>query len=458
MKNLRRILMNNKSIIISALLAIILTTNTHSMDNKRPTSDGFEQQTQTKRMRAEEAPAQSNTMDQALLILARIKNKTQKNHVKPYEAPAAKQPSMQPIAKTAPKTIPLIKVKVAISTTAQKPTVQNQSTSSSSSSASRQTKVQIKHHTKLHKATQNNDANAIRELLKPVLSQQSVLKQIINTKTSKGLTPLMFAAHFGSIDAFDALLENGADVTIESDKNITAFDIVAEKLNQLGQYNTQENRFKTIKRDRYIHIYNRLLPYFADKLTERQAQQKLPSCRSKQAVNKFYEIVGNDRLGAFQRAIIAADIDEVERLIKEHPEYLNTPNNNGYTPLHVAIRTGSIYLTKLLLKNKADPLKQNTAGKNVIDIVDQLLATITEAPVAGTFEYNIMQINLLLEEARMVAQVTNQLMQASNAQSSSSIMPRQETATSAMNYQQQSVASCSLPKDCHTCILPRNAQ
>jgi ankyrin repeat protein len=453
-------IMKNTIKIIPMLLVTLSAAKIYPMDNKRPMGKDFEQQKQPKRMRAEETTPASSKMDQATLILEQLKNRNKKKTAIFLPMPITlKQPVIQPTVKNAPKTVPSVKDKVLISTTAQKSLAQNPSTTSSASSSSslQQARIKIKHHTKLHKAAQKNDADTIRTLLKPVLSQQDLLKQTINALTSKGLTPLMFAAHFGSIDAFDALINNGADVTIKSLKNMTVFDFVVKRLNRLGQYNMQENRFITIKRDRYIRIYNTLLPYFADKITERQAQPKLLSYCSTQTVNRLYELTGWDERGAFQRAIMAKDIDEVERLLKEHPENINVPNKKGDTPLHVAARIGHVYLTKLLL-NKSDPFKKNKDGKNVIDIVDELLATITESPAVETLEYNMMQINLQLEEARMIAQTSNQFRQASNAQSSSSVMPCQEMAPSAMSYQPQAAVSCSLRKDCHTCILPRNAQ
>jgi ankyrin repeat protein len=65
----------------------------------------------------------------------------------------------------------------------------------------------------LYQAIRNNDAGALRTLLKAA---------DVNAKDKRGTTPLMMAAAYGSIDAMNILVAAGADVNAKNDFGATA--------------------------------------------------------------------------------------------------------------------------------------------------------------------------------------------------------------------------------------------
>ncbi|MDH4270644.1 MAG: ankyrin repeat domain-containing protein, partial [Candidatus Aminicenantes bacterium] len=81
-------------------------------------------------------------------------------------------------------------------------------------------------------------------------------------------------------------------------------------------------------------------------------------------------------------AVRSGDLEKVKTLLQRHAEWLNSPDQNQKTPLHLALESGHADIVKYLLeqgaginlkdKDKATPL-HNAATLGNLEIVDLLL-------------------------------------------------------------------------------------
>ena len=63
------------------------------------------------------------------------------------------------------------------------------------------------------------------------------------------------------------------------------------------------------------------------------------------------------------------DVESAERHIEESFVYIHLQDQNGDTPLHIAVRRGYIKTANLLLEKGADPDIPNKAGLTVFDLL-----------------------------------------------------------------------------------------
>ena len=88
---------------------------------------------------------------------------------------------------------------------------------------------------------------------------------------------------------------------------------------------------------------------------------RLPSCLNRNFRSK--KIVGTSIAITAHTAAAAGDLDVLTVLVAENPESIKKVDANGWTPLHEAVRIGSIEVIDYLIKKGLD-INQRTHGGN----------------------------------------------------------------------------------------------
>lgn len=158
--------------------------------------------------------------------------------------------------------------------------------------------------------------------------QQNVLKKWINTKSNQGYTAILFASYRGNIDTIRLLVENGADIYAT---NIQGLNVI--------HMASQGNQPSSIV-------------YFKEKFN--------------------FDLMTLDGVGstALHWACYTGSEDAFNFLLSYNAD-INCRDNEGLTPLHLAIISGKIEmkiertrLIKKLLQNGADRTIQDNRGRN----------------------------------------------------------------------------------------------
>src|SRR5476649_2404567 len=96
--------------------------------------------------------------------------------------------------------------------------------------------------------------------------------------------------------------------------------------------------------------------------------------------------------GEIHDAAKSGDLAKVKALLKANPDFVNSKNTNGLTPLDYAAYSGHIDVVKLLLENKADVNATNKSGMTPLsfavdaghrDVAELLLANKAEVDNKG---------------------------------------------------------------------------
>lgn len=169
------------------------------------------------------------------------------------------------------------------------------------------------------------------------------LKEFINASNDQGIAPLHYASFRGEVKIIDLLLENGAKLTIKTQRQLNVI-----------HYCAQGNRPNA-------------LMYFYLKLRDNS------DIRNKYKLIKEKDGGGSSPLHwavyslaeDFLLYLINLDIFDSE---KEKIEFINDLDNQGYSPLHLSVSSKSSRLTVKLLQNGANPLKEDQKGKTPLQL------------------------------------------------------------------------------------------
>ncbi|KAJ8668030.1 hypothetical protein QAD02_009693 [Eretmocerus hayati] len=171
----------------------------------------------------------------------------------------------------------------------------------------------------LHIACARNHVGTIQHLLNHGADVNSPVNSI--APFWSGFTPLHFAAEFGSVEATQTLLEQGADYAIKNASNFTAFDIAMKRADQ---FHGDRDAFRIMKAILTVH-YQRKNPSFNDR-----------------GVSLLH-------LACTRPNHCGSTVDEMIELLKAHPNDINKCIDK------TTCDDGNIELMKYFLERGVDP-------------------------------------------------------------------------------------------------------
>jgi cytohesin len=204
------------------------------------------------------------------------------------------------------------------------------------------------------------------EVTKVLLAQ----KADVNARTTLGWTPLHYAAQYGDEKVVRALVAGKADIDAKNLDGQTPL-VVAVAWGKNTVVKTLLEAGANVEiRDR--NCRTPLLWALLNRNTE---------------IVEFLLKHGAHMESTIHFAVASADVERVEKLLKDDPQLLSSKDDCGQTPLHYAARRGSKQLVELLLAKGAQINAQDSVGytplvwaikgddngdhKDVIDLIEQ---------------------------------------------------------------------------------------
>lgn len=179
-------------------------------------------------------------------------------------------------------------------------------------------------------------------------------RELILKEDANGWTPLHEAARHGNPSMVSILIANGVDALAKTKAGCTALDV------------SRASRPKVLTDDDG-HVVRRF------KLSEKilKMAEKGKGLDGK-TINK--EAIGRSTEVMLTMPVLANGLafyglkDELEELYSLNPELMDEYDENGWTILHEAARTGKVDILIFLLDKGADPFKKTNDGETAIDV------------------------------------------------------------------------------------------
>ena len=203
-----------------------------------------------------------------------------------------------------------------------------------------------KNSTVLHTSVYKKNFNIVKMLIDYCKNNYpDKLNQFVNAENEKGICPIHYASFGGNLDIIKLLIENGADITKKTHKELNVI-----------HYSAQGNAPNSL-----MYFY---LQFQEDKTAKNKVKYKL--------------ILDKDGAGStilhwavyslsedFLLYLINLDIFETER---EKLDYINMQDKNGFTALHLCVASKSIKIATKLLQNGADTSLKDVNGRTPLDL------------------------------------------------------------------------------------------
>ena len=199
----------------------------------------------------------------------------------------------------------------------------------------------------LHISVYKKNYNIVKILIDYIkLNYPDKLIQFINTKNDKGIYPIHYASFRGSIDIIKLLIENGADITKKTEKNLSIIHYCAQgnmPSSLIYFYLKFRNENKSLlKKDKYKLIFD---------------EDGAGSTILHWAVYSLAE--------DFILYLINLDIFDTEQ---DKINFINKQDRQGYTALHLCTTSNSSRLALKLLQNNADTALKDKNGRTPLDL------------------------------------------------------------------------------------------
>lgn len=186
---------------------------------------------------------------------------------------------------------------------------------------------------------------------------------------AQGWTPLHDAVLRGHKDVVSFLLNQGADLSLETDSGATALDICNRALESYGE--VKHVLLHYVPNQHFYNVSWNIVSLLDDHNHDNHNDHDH---------NDDHDNVSDDDLHQkLVQAVVENDIFSI-MLMTTTSKYnqitssiINKVDNNGWSVLHEAVRSKSIISIKILLDKGADKYKVNNAGDNSINLVNQFI-------------------------------------------------------------------------------------
>lgn len=198
--------------------------------------------------------------------------------------------------------------------------------------------------TPLHVAVLCNNIQAAQKLLE-LKDAEGKYRVNINAKCGDGYTPLRLAAESdNTIDLLELLMQSGADINEKCGGGCAPINFAAENgyvkiLQALVSH--KDCNIEIMDNNGDTPLGNAVIGDQLDCVKMLLAKRANALCKDK---------YGNSLLNHAARE---GSIKSMEEILSCAFRVINTPNNNGFAPLHAAIKAGHIGCAELLIKAKA---------------------------------------------------------------------------------------------------------
>ncbi|XP_014228780.2 serine/threonine-protein phosphatase 6 regulatory ankyrin repeat subunit B-like [Trichogramma pretiosum] len=194
----------------------------------------------------------------------------------------------------------------------------------------------------------------------------------INVRDSLGKTPLHLAVESGKVTTFKLLLTRGADVNSVNEEGSTLLHLICQRLDS---YKFVEILFKIandIGKPVWVNIQDKEgnTPLHVAISHRSKTTSKIllvngsnPNLADKDGCTALHLISSNTKTCDAMRHFFEI-IDDMQQTVQ-----INARDNKGWTPLHVAVHSGSRSKFQLLLKRGADPNVTNHDGQTALHFV-----------------------------------------------------------------------------------------
>ncbi len=205
----------------------------------------------------------------------------------------------------------------------------------------------------------------------------------LNNSYEHGWTALHEAARGGHADVLEHLLKSGANAEARTDHDHTPLDLAREHLGDqhdvtqilLRHTAQQQSEPSAVGENETQHYEAHVQIETIAHHTPDGSPHHNPDGSPAAPVNVERSAPPADNCSPDQIQWMAhsGNLEELERCLPLHPNYLNRADGQGWTPLHEASRSGHTQVVEFLLRSGANADARTDAGKSSLDLAHQYL-------------------------------------------------------------------------------------